>query len=141
MGELDLRRQIDNYSERIHTSDEICRGGAELLIEFSDRMDLMAFRIGEQRYNRRRTCGGARVLMRSPFIDVHTDSLGIPRRCEILFRPPTLVARGQCPGVCVLTDSDYTHDELSVLVDEISRFFFRATHRCLPLIPISPSAP
>lgn len=50
MPDLNFRTQIDNYRERIHTSDEIADADAELLIEFSDRMDLMAARVGEQRH-------------------------------------------------------------------------------------------
>lgn len=50
MPDLNLRGQIDNFRERIQTSSEISEADAEILIEFSDRMDLIPSTIGDYRH-------------------------------------------------------------------------------------------
>lgn len=50
MPRRDFRKQIDNYHERIQNSEEISDADAELLIKFSNRMDLLSSQISEQRH-------------------------------------------------------------------------------------------
>lgn len=50
MPPRDYRSQIETYRERARTSEDISEADSELLIEFSDRMDLLQSRIGEYRH-------------------------------------------------------------------------------------------
>lgn len=50
MPSMNMRGQIDNFRERIQNSDTISDEDAELLIEFSNRLDLVQSEIGEYRH-------------------------------------------------------------------------------------------
>lgn len=50
MPPRDYRSEIDNLRERARASDSITEADGELLIKFSDRMDLLQSRIGEYRH-------------------------------------------------------------------------------------------
>ena len=50
MPSRDYRTQIENLRDRIEASEEIDDRDAELLLDFSDRMDLIQTRIGEYRH-------------------------------------------------------------------------------------------